>query len=144
MRVELNFGLLPAETAGNRYLLSGEYREAVSGATVGHLETPGAPVKSDSYWYLVSCVLSAVVSLAELLWIKQSIISIRAEIWANKGPRFAIIILSNKFRQIHTLFFSLPSVASASISLFTSSSCADISSCAFDSYEFLLLNVLNL
>ena len=40
--------------------------------------------EGDSYWYLGSQVF-VVVSLADLLWIKRSIISLRAEIWACKG-----------------------------------------------------------
>ena len=123
--------------------LSGEYPEEVSGATVGNLEDPGSPMKGDSHWCLVSRVLAVVVSLAELLWIKRSIISKRAEICACKGSRLVLILSSTKSGKNFTLFSSLPSVASASISPFASSSCADISSCALEWYDFPLLNVLN-
>ena len=61
-------------------VLSGEYPEVVSGTTVRNLEDPGVPLKGDSFWYLGSRVLAVVVSLAELLWIKRSINSVRAEI----------------------------------------------------------------
>ena len=67
--------------------MSVEYPEVVSGASVGNLDLPGAPLKGDSYWYLVSRVLAVAVSLAVLLWIKRSIISVKAEIWAGKGSR---------------------------------------------------------
>ena len=67
----------------------GEYPEVVSGATVGNLEARGAPLKGDSYSYLNSRVLAVVVTLDELLWIKRSIISVRAEIWACKGSKLA-------------------------------------------------------
>ena len=124
--------------------MSGEYPEVVSGATVVSIEVPGAPPKGDSYWYLVSRVLAVVVSPAASLWIKRSIISVSAEIWACKGSKLALILSSLKSGENHTLFSSLASVASASTSPVTSSSCADISSCPFESYEFPLLNVLNL
>ena len=125
-----------------RLALSGEYPEVVSDATVQNLETPGAPLKGDSYRYLVSRVLAVVLSLAELLWIKRSINSARAKIWASKGSRRALLLSSTKPGEILHHFLRYP-VASASTSPVTSSY-ADISSCAFESYEFPFFNALNL
>ena len=116
----------------------------VSGATAGNLELPGAPLKSDSYWYCVSRVRAVVVSLDELLWIKRSIIFVRAEIWACEGSRLALIFSSTKSGENLILLSSLPSFVSASTSILTSSSCADITGCAVELHEVLLLNVLNL
>ena len=73
-------------------MLASEYPAVVSGATVGNLEVPGAPVKSDSDWCRSSWVLAVVNSSAELLWIKRFIISVSAEIWTCSGSRFTLIL----------------------------------------------------
>ena len=112
-------------------IMSGEYPAVVSGATIGNLEVLGAPLMGDSYWRRVSLVLALVVSLAKLLWINGSINSVRAEIWACKGSRLAFILSSTESGEYIMLFSSIPSVASASTSSVTSSSCAEISSCSF-------------
>ena len=109
-----------------------------------YLEFPGAPLREDSYWYRVPRVFAVVSSLAELLWIKRSIVSVRVEIWAGNVSRLALILSSIKSGENLTLFSSFPSFVFTFTSLVTSSSCADISSCAFKSYEFPPLNVLNL
>ena len=124
--------------------MSGEFPEVVSGATVGKLEVPGVPLKDHSYWYLVSRVLAVVIPLTELLWIKRFIISVRAEILACKSSSLALILSSTKSGENLTLISSLPSFASASTFHVTPSSCADISSCAFESYKFPLLDVSKL
>ena len=121
-----------------------EYPAVVSSATVGNLELPKAPLKSDSYWYRISRVRAVVVSLAELLWIKRSIISVRAEIWACEGSRLALIFSSTKPGANLVLLSSLSSFVSASISFVTSFSCADITGCVVELYEVPLINVLNL
>ena len=124
-------------------MMSSEYPMVLSGATVGNLEDPGTPLKGDSYWCRVSQELAVVVSLAELLWVKRSIISVRAEICACKGSRLAFILSSTKFGKNFMLLSSLPSVASAS-TFHVTSSYADISKSAFESYEFPFLNFLKL
>ena len=116
----------------------------LSGATVGNLELPGAPLEGYSCWYRVSRVLAVVVSLAELLWIKPSIISVRAEISACKVSGLTLILSLTEAGENLLLLSTLPSFPSASTSLATFSSCADISSCALESYRVPLPNVLNL
>ena len=54
-----------------------EYPAVVSVARVGNLEVSGATLKGNSYWYCISRVVAVVSSLAKLLWIKRSIISLR-------------------------------------------------------------------
>ena len=126
------------------WYLSGEYPAVVSVATVGNLKDPGSQLMGDSFWCRISRELVVVVSLAELLWIKRYIILVSAEICACKGSRLAFILSSTKSGKNLMLFFLLPSVASASTSPITSSSCADIQLGALESNEVPLLSVLNL
>ena len=78
----------------------------VNCATVGNLEFPDALLKGDSYWYRVLRVRAVVVSLAELLWIKRPIISLRAEILARNDSRLALILSSTKSGENLKLFSS--------------------------------------
>ena len=88
--------------------------------------------------------LAVVDSLAELLWIKQSIIWVRAEICGCRGSRLAFILSSTNSGEDLMLFSSLPSVIPLSASPVFSSPCADTLGCNLKSYEFRLLNVLHL
>ena len=93
------------------------------------------------YWCPGPQELAVVV---KLLWIRRSIISVRAEICACRGSRLAFIFSSTNSGENLVLFFSLASIIPASASPAFSSPCADILGCVLESYEFSLLNVLNL
>ena len=88
--------------------------------------------EGDSDWCRSSRVLAVVNSLAELPWIKRSIISVRTEIWACNVSRHALIVSSTKSGEDLTLFFSFPPLASISTSPVTSSSWVDISNSALE------------
>ena len=123
--------------------LSGEYPAVVRGATVEKLDDPGPSLQVDSYWSLGPRELAVVDSVVKLFWINLSIISVRAEICASRGSGLAFILSSTNSGDNLMLLSSLSSVIPVSPSPVFSSPCVGISGCVLNSYEFLLLNVLN-
>ena len=97
----------------------------------------------NSHWCQASRKLAVVISLAVFLWIKWSIISVRAETYAREVSWPDFILSSTKPRENLMLFSSSLSVASPSASPVTSFSYADLF-CALEPYKFPLPNVLNL
>ena len=87
---------------------------------------------------------SRFLRLVELIRIKRSINSVRAVICACGGSRLAFIFSSTNSEENLVLFSSLPSNIPVSTSPVVSSSCAEVSGCVLESYEFPLFNVLNL
>ena len=123
--------------------VSGEYPAVVNGATGAKLQVPGASAKGDSDCCRSSRVPAVVKSLAELPWIKRSMYSVRAKIWACNGSRFALIVSSIISGENLKIFSSFRSIVSFATSSIVSSPWADIYRRAFESYVFPLLKVLD-
>ena len=96
--------------------LSSEYPAVVRSATVGNLDDPGPSLYGDSYWSPGPRELAVVDSVVKLLWIRRSIISVKAEICACRVSRLAFILSSSPCAENPTLFSSLPSVIPVSAS----------------------------
>ena len=123
--------------------MSGKYTAVVSGATGGNLEVLGASTKNNSDLDRGLQVLDVVSSVAELAWIRQSIISVRLEMMSAQRFQVRFNLLLDHIRENLALLSSYCSFMSVAVSCIASSPWADIFRRAFKSYVFPLLNILD-